>query len=59
MPKGGGRDTSKLLMDRSVPGRVGAMRMRLHDWYDEVDAKFLVARPDGPQPWRPEEPARK
>ncbi|MFP6649987.1 MAG: sulfatase/phosphatase domain-containing protein, partial [Pirellulaceae bacterium] len=33
--------------------RVGAMRSRLHDWYDDVDAKFLVARPDGPQPWRP------
>ena len=36
-----------------MPDRVGAMRSRLHDWYDDVDAKFLVARPDGPQPWRP------
>lgn len=36
-----------------MPDRVGAMRGRLHDWYDDVDAKFLVARPDGPQPWRP------
>lgn len=42
-----------------MPDRVGAMRMKLHDWYDEVDAKFLVARPDGPQPWRPEETASK
>ena len=36
-----------------MPDRVEAMRRRLHDWYDDVDAKFLVARPDGPQPWRP------
>lgn len=35
------------------PERVQAMRQRLHQWYTEVDAKFLEALPDGPQPWRP------
>ncbi|TVS13646.1 MAG: sulfatase [Planctomycetaceae bacterium] len=35
------------------PERVQAMRQRLHQWYTEVDAKFLEAKPDGPQPWRP------
>jgi arylsulfatase A-like enzyme len=36
-----------------MPGRVEDMRASLHEWYKEVDARFLVARPDGPQPWRP------
>jgi arylsulfatase A-like enzyme len=35
------------------PDRVAAMRERLHRWYEEVDAKFLRAKPDGPEPWRP------
>lgn len=35
------------------PDRVAAMRGKLHDWYNEVGAKFLQAKPDGPQPWRP------
>ena len=35
------------------PGRVAEMTAKLHAWYGEVDAKFLQARPDGPQPWRP------
>ncbi len=35
------------------PEKVQAMRQRLHQWYTEVDAKFLEAQPDGPQPWRP------
>jgi arylsulfatase A-like enzyme len=35
------------------PERVAAMRHRLHAWYKEVDAKFLQARPGGPQPWQP------
>ncbi len=35
------------------PERVRAMRQRLHEWYTEVDAKFLEPHPDGPQPWRP------
>ena len=36
-----------------MPGRVNQMRSRLHAWYKQVDAKFLTARPDGPQAWRP------
>ena len=35
------------------PARVDDLRARLHDWYREVDAKFLTARDDGPAPWRP------
>jgi arylsulfatase A-like enzyme len=35
------------------PDRVEAMRTQLHDWYNRVDAKFLQARPGGPEPWRP------
>ena len=33
--------------------RVAAMRTKLHQWYNEVDAKFLQAKPGGPDPWRP------
>ena len=33
--------------------RVKAMTEKLHHWYAEVDAKFLRAKPSGPQPWRP------
>jgi arylsulfatase A-like enzyme len=37
-----------------MPDRVDAMRLRLHDWYKDVDAKFLQPKSaDGPQPWRP------
>ena len=36
------------------PARVKEMRLRLHRWYKEVDAKFLQRKsPDGPKPWRP------
>ena len=35
------------------PARVAEMRQRLHAWYQQVDAKFLQARPNGPRPWRP------
>jgi arylsulfatase A-like enzyme len=35
------------------PDRVADMRTRLHDWYRDVDAEFLRAKPDGPEPWRP------
>ena len=36
------------------PDRVEEMRSRLHEWYTEVDAKFLARKSeDGPQPWRP------
>ena len=34
--------------------RVARMRQRLHDWYRQVGAKFLRAKPDGPSPWQPE-----
>jgi len=33
--------------------RVERLRSRLHGWYEEVDARFLRARPESPQPWRP------
>jgi arylsulfatase A-like enzyme len=35
------------------PGRVAALRRRLHGWYREVGARFLEPVPDGPAPWRP------
>jgi arylsulfatase A-like enzyme len=35
------------------PQRVDAMTQALHGWYREVDAKFLRAKQDGPEPWRP------
>lgn len=35
------------------PKRVAGMRSRLHAWYKEVDAKFLRAKENGPEPWRP------
>lgn len=37
------------------PKRVRQMRNRLHDWYDEVGARFLRAKEGGPEPWRPDE----
>ena len=37
------------------PDRVAEMRSRLHEWYQEVDAKFLQKKDDGPEPWRPRE----
>jgi len=35
------------------PERVSTMRQRLHQWYQETDAKFLRAKPAGPEPWQP------
>lgn len=37
------------------PDQVRRMRRRLHDWYKEVDAKFLRSKKDGDgkAPWRP------
>lgn len=35
------------------PDRVEAMRKKLHAWYKSVDAKFLRAKPNGPEPYRP------
>jgi arylsulfatase A-like enzyme len=36
------------------PDRVRQMRSRLHAWYEQVGAKFLRAKENGPQPWKPE-----
>jgi arylsulfatase A-like enzyme len=36
------------------PERVATMRDDLHAWYESVEAKFLQAQPNGPEPWRPE-----
>jgi arylsulfatase A-like enzyme len=36
------------------PEIVEELRGLLHAWYEETDAKFLGARPDGPEPWRPD-----
>lgn len=36
------------------PELVQEMRKRLHEWYEEVDAKFLQEK-DGNTPWRPED----
>ena len=35
------------------PERVAEMRKKLHDWYKAVDAKFLSAKPGGPEPFQP------
>ncbi|QDV41871.1 Arylsulfatase [Stieleria neptunia] len=35
------------------PERVERMRKKLHRWYQDVDAKFLRAKDNGPQPWQP------
>lgn len=36
------------------PELVASMKESLHNWYNEVDAQFLRAKPDGPNPWHPE-----
>jgi arylsulfatase A-like enzyme len=38
---------------RRHPDRVEMMRKKLHAWYKTVDAKFLNAKPDGPEPYQP------
>ncbi len=44
----------RLDMASAQPARVAAMREKLHDWYDDVDAKFLRPLDVGtPAPWRP------
>lgn len=35
------------------PQRVNELRAKLHRWYGQVNAQFLRAKPDGPQPWKP------
>jgi hypothetical protein len=36
------------------PQLVEKMRNRLHEWYKQVDAKFLQAKGDNQNPWRPQ-----
>ncbi|MCS7467110.1 sulfatase [Stieleria sp. ICT_E10.1] len=35
------------------PERVATMREKLHRWYQDVDAKFLRPKDNGPMPWQP------
>ena len=35
------------------PDRVDALRKKLHAWYKSVDARFLKAKPGGPEPYQP------
>ena len=35
-----------------MPEKVAELRERLHQWYRDVDAKFLQPKGDGPAPWR-------
>ncbi|MDV6029613.1 MAG: sulfatase [Phycisphaera sp. RhM] len=35
------------------PERVATMREKLHRWYQDVDAKFLRPKGNGPMPWQP------
>lgn len=35
------------------PDRVRSMKTRLHQWYNDVNASFLRAKENGPEPWRP------
>ena len=35
---------------KKFPDRASSLKSKLHDWYKEVDAKFLQPR----EPWRPE-----
>lgn len=36
------------------PAQVASMKRELHDWYQKVDAKFLSAKENGPEPWQPD-----
>ena len=45
--------SEKIDLAEKHPERVAEMRKQLHAWYKEVDAKFLSAKQDGPEPWRP------
>jgi arylsulfatase A-like enzyme len=33
--------------------KVATMRQQLHQWYTQVNARFLRPKPNGPQPWQP------
>ena len=36
-------------LSKRMPDRVNRMKAQLHQWYKSVDAKFLRAKPNGPQ----------
>jgi arylsulfatase A-like enzyme len=36
-----------------LPEQTASMRRELHAWYQQVGAKFLGPKPDGPRPWSP------
>lgn len=38
----------------SMPEKTAQLRKRLHDWYQTVDAQFLVEK-DGQAPWKPKD----
>ncbi|WPJ95995.1 sulfatase [Coraliomargarita algicola] len=40
-------------LSAQFPERVTQMRANLHAWYDNVGAKFLQQKGNGPEPWRP------
>ena len=35
------------------PARTAHMRSRLHAWYEETGARFLLPKNNGPKPWNP------
>ena len=44
----------KVDVKENHPELVASMKESLHNWYLEVDAQFLRAKADGPNPWHPE-----
>ena len=48
-------DVSELTdLSKVHPEQVAKMRKKLHQWYKEVDAKFLQPKgKEGKKPWRP------
>lgn len=40
-------------LSESMPEKTAAMRAKLHQWYQEVDAEFLQEHEQSGQPWRP------
>jgi arylsulfatase A-like enzyme len=48
-------ERNDLAGEASQKARVNSMRSKLHQWYKDVDAKFLQPKgKDGAKPWRPE-----
>jgi arylsulfatase A-like enzyme len=41
-------------LSETMPEKVTAMRSKLHDWYQQVDAEFLQEHKQSGPPWRPE-----